>query len=252
MCQVSGLVRSSLCSRGLAVCSFLVCNQRPRRRRPSYLRGGKLLTITHGVIENGVVVIEDGKIAAVGAGASVKVPAGAQVIDVTGMTVYPGLIDSETNLGAHGNLGRKHDQRPGRAERRDHAAHAHGGCVSCGVGTHSGGTNERHHERDRGADQRRTLCRDRIHLFNWRASADEMLLVRDIAIAAEFYWGANAAQGRFRKAKVSLDTHGLAAQLRQAFLDAQDYEGSWADYDKKKDAAAQGQQAGAAPLLSAT
>jgi imidazolonepropionase-like amidohydrolase len=48
------------------------------------------LTITHGVIENGVVVMENGKISAVGAGASVKVPAGAQVIDVTGMTVYPG------------------------------------------------------------------------------------------------------------------------------------------------------------------
>src|SRR5664279_1516825 len=57
------------------------------------ITGGKLLTITHGTVENGVVVIQHGKIAAVGAAGSVKVPAGAQVIDAKGMTVYPGLID---------------------------------------------------------------------------------------------------------------------------------------------------------------
>src|SRR5205807_10000406 len=63
------------------------------------LRGGKLLTITHGVIENGALVIQNGKITAVGAAGSTAIPDGAKVIDVTGMTVYPGLIDSETHLG---------------------------------------------------------------------------------------------------------------------------------------------------------
>src|SRR5271157_1585378 len=67
--------------------------------KPVVLRGGKLLTVTHGVIENGTVVMEGGKITAVGAAASVNIPANAQVIDVTGMTIYPGLIDSESNLG---------------------------------------------------------------------------------------------------------------------------------------------------------
>ena len=63
------------------------------------LTGGKLLTVTHGTIENGVLVMEGGKITAVGKTGEVKIPAGAQVIDVSGMTVYPGLIDSETHLG---------------------------------------------------------------------------------------------------------------------------------------------------------
>jgi imidazolonepropionase-like amidohydrolase len=63
------------------------------------ITGGKLLTITHGVIENGVVLIEGGKIAAVGTAASVKVPKGATIVDAKGMTVYPGLIDAETRLG---------------------------------------------------------------------------------------------------------------------------------------------------------
>src|SRR5437762_14159755 len=67
--------------------------------QPIVLRGGKLLTITHGTINNGVVVMENGKITAVGAAASVRVPGNARVIDVTGMTVYPGFIDAESHLG---------------------------------------------------------------------------------------------------------------------------------------------------------
>src|SRR5438874_10308504 len=70
----------------------------PRPPAAIVLKGGKLLTITHGVIENGVVVMENGRITAVGA-ASTSIPRNAKVIDVTGMTVYPGLIDSETHLG---------------------------------------------------------------------------------------------------------------------------------------------------------
>ena len=63
------------------------------------LRGGKLLTITHGVIDDGVLVMSGGRIAAVGRASEVRIPRGAEIIDVRGMTVYPGLIDSETNLG---------------------------------------------------------------------------------------------------------------------------------------------------------
>jgi len=63
------------------------------------ITGGKVLTVSHGVIENGVVLIEGGKIAAVGTAASVKVPKGATIVDAKGMTVYPGLIDAETQLG---------------------------------------------------------------------------------------------------------------------------------------------------------
>lgn len=53
---------------------------------------GRLLTISHGVIENGTVIIADGKLTAVG-GAQTPVPPHARVLDASGMTVYPGLID---------------------------------------------------------------------------------------------------------------------------------------------------------------
>jgi imidazolonepropionase-like amidohydrolase len=65
---------------------------------PIALKGGKLLTITHGTIENGVVVMQGGKITAVACNPS-AIPANAKIIDATGMTIYPGLIDSETQLG---------------------------------------------------------------------------------------------------------------------------------------------------------
>ena len=61
------------------------------------IQGARLLTVTHGVIENGTVLVENGKISAVGAG--VRVPAGAKVIDARGKVVTPGLIDSGDLLG---------------------------------------------------------------------------------------------------------------------------------------------------------
>src|SRR5271157_1611548 len=63
------------------------------------ITGGRLLTVSHGTIENGVLVIADGKIAAVGEAGKVDVPAGAEIVDAHGLTVYPGLIDPESNFG---------------------------------------------------------------------------------------------------------------------------------------------------------
>ena len=57
-----------------------------------------ILTVTHGTIEHGTIVIRDGKIAAVGA--DVPVPAGAQVIDATGRYVMPGIIDEHSHSAA--------------------------------------------------------------------------------------------------------------------------------------------------------
>lgn len=59
--------------------------------------GAKIVTVSGAVIENGTVVIQNGKITAVGAGATV--PAGAERIDGKGLSVYPGMIDLATGLG---------------------------------------------------------------------------------------------------------------------------------------------------------
>jgi len=61
--------------------------------------GARVLTGTGLEIENGVVLIEGGKIKAVGPAASVPVPAGARVVDAAGRVVTPGLVDSHSHLG---------------------------------------------------------------------------------------------------------------------------------------------------------
>ena len=57
----------------------------------------KIFTLSGAAIDDGTVVIQNGKIANVGA--AVDVPAGAQVIDGKGLQVYPGLFDPITQMG---------------------------------------------------------------------------------------------------------------------------------------------------------
>lgn len=54
-------------------------------------------------LSNGVVVISDGQIRAIGAQDDVGIPAGADVIDVSGRTIIPGLINAHGHVG--GTLG---------------------------------------------------------------------------------------------------------------------------------------------------
>jgi imidazolonepropionase-like amidohydrolase len=61
---------------------------------------GKVYTITNGVIEDGVVLIEDGKIKAVGK--DIEIPEGAEIIDAKGKIVTPGLIDAHSHLAVFG------------------------------------------------------------------------------------------------------------------------------------------------------
>jgi len=61
------------------------------------IKGGKILTITDGVIEGGTILIDGGKIVKVGK--RIKVPEDAEVIDVTGKVVMPGLIDAHCHIG---------------------------------------------------------------------------------------------------------------------------------------------------------
>ena len=61
------------------------------------IKGARIVTVSGPTLEKGTLVLSGGKIAAVGA--ELAVPAGAKVIDGSGKTVYPGLIDGLTTLG---------------------------------------------------------------------------------------------------------------------------------------------------------
>jgi imidazolonepropionase-like amidohydrolase/Tol biopolymer transport system component len=66
--------------------------------------GGRVVTMRAGgdeILEDGVVVVEGNRIKAVGTRAGIPVPAGARVVDVSGKTVLPGIVDAHW----HGGLG---------------------------------------------------------------------------------------------------------------------------------------------------
>jgi imidazolonepropionase-like amidohydrolase len=61
------------------------------------IRNTKIVTVSGATIPNGNILIQDGKIAAVGP--NIPAPKGATVIDGKGLTAYPGMIDPHTSIG---------------------------------------------------------------------------------------------------------------------------------------------------------
>ena len=86
------------------------------------ITNGKVVTVTDKTYEKGTVLIEDGKIKAVGE--KIEIPHDAQVIDAAGCWVMPGLIDCHTHISNFNHpAGRQRDEQPGHpagARRRRH------------------------------------------------------------------------------------------------------------------------------------
>src|SRR6202020_978328 len=72
---------------------------KPRPSTPTLIRGATILTATDKEIANGDVLMQDGKIKAVGR--NLTAPAGAPVIDGKGKFVTPGIIDIHSHLGVY-------------------------------------------------------------------------------------------------------------------------------------------------------
>lgn len=70
----------------------------PPQEGPVVLKGATIHTVTKGTITNGTIVLERGKITAIG-GPEVPTPRAAKVVDVSGKHIYPGLIDAYSTVG---------------------------------------------------------------------------------------------------------------------------------------------------------
>lgn len=69
------------------------------QERPQAFVGARIIPVVGQTVENGVLVVERGKIVAVGARGAVQIPANAEQIDVSGKTIMPGLVDSHSHIG---------------------------------------------------------------------------------------------------------------------------------------------------------
>jgi imidazolonepropionase-like amidohydrolase len=188
------------------------------------IEGGKLLTVSHGTIENGVLVMADGKIAAVGEAGKVKVPAGAQIVDAKGMTVYPGLIDPETNFGlteiSADQMTNDLVERSEEIMPHMHVSDAfHSETELIPVARLNGVTNA-----VVAPASEDSVSGQDIFIQLYGRDRDAMIMGRDVALAMNYgaeqrrRGGRGGGFGSYPSTRM-----GLITQLRQSFLDAQDY-----------------------------
>ena len=91
-----------------AACLLLVAPHTSRAANPPdapsviLIQNATILTVSHGTIEHGAILIKDGKIAEVGQ--SIKAPKDAQVIDAAGQFVMPGIIDCHSHIAVDGSV----------------------------------------------------------------------------------------------------------------------------------------------------
>ena len=67
--------------------------------RPVAFVGATVYPIASAPIEDGTVIVQGGRIVAVGPSASLAPPAGAEVVDVSGKVIMPGLVDTHSHVG---------------------------------------------------------------------------------------------------------------------------------------------------------
>ncbi|HZN10485.1 MAG TPA: amidohydrolase family protein, partial [Blastocatellia bacterium] len=201
------------------------------------IRGGTVVTVTGATIPNGVVVIRDGLIAAVGANA--PVPADARVIDATGMMVYPGLFDAYTSLGLPAPTPPPGLQAGGGGRQAQVALLAAEAGAPSGLEPEVSAAAQlkvtpETFDQPRSAGITTALSAPRAGVYqgqgallNLGGDAPEKLILKSPATLNIGFGG-----GRFGAYPGSL--MGVFSFLRQSLLDAQHYREQWARYQREK------------------
>jgi imidazolonepropionase-like amidohydrolase len=216
----------------LAAATLLAAPALTSQSTPIAITNGKLLTVSHGTIENGTIILSGGKISAIGATGSVTIPSGATIVDAKGLTVYPGLIEPESNFGlteisadeVNNDLAERSDEIMPHMHVAD-AFHAETELIP--VARLNGITNAvvapANDDSVAGQD---------IFIQLYGRDRDQMILAKDVALAMNF-----GADQRRRGGHSSFPSTrmGLVTQLRQTFLDTQEYMAKRDAAEKKAD-----------------
>lgn len=79
------------------VALLVVSSSLAAQQQPVAFTGARILPISGAPIEDGTFVVQNGKISAIGS--NVEIPPAAQVIDASGKTIMPGLVDTHSHIG---------------------------------------------------------------------------------------------------------------------------------------------------------
>jgi len=92
--------KAAICA---ALCFGLALPALSAPDNPGYIaiKAGKILTITKGIIQNGIILVKGGKIEKVGR--DIPIPAGAKVIDASAYWLLPGFVDIHSHSGGEGS-----------------------------------------------------------------------------------------------------------------------------------------------------
>ncbi|HEV2720817.1 MAG TPA: amidohydrolase family protein [Thermoanaerobaculia bacterium] len=195
------------------------------------IRDATILTITHGKIEHGSVLIRGTKIAAVGPNDQVQVPAGATVIDAAGKYVMPGIVDTHSHTGVEGSVNEISLPNSGMVRIRDVLTNEDinvyrelAGGTTCALVLH-GSANP-------------IGGQSQIVKWKWGHPVSEWP-VSDAPRTIKFALGENPKSSNFRPPpgiplQYPQTRMGVEEVIRQAFTDAKDYAAKWAEYDARK------------------
>ena len=195
------------------------------------IRNATILTVSHGAIEHGSILIRGSKIAAVGPADSIAAPAGAQVIDATGKYVLPGIIDTHSHTAVEGSVNEISLPNSGmvrigdviNTEDIDVYRQLAGGTTTAlvlhGSANSIGGQSQ-------------------ILKWKWGRPLAEWF-ISDAPRTIKFALGENPKSSNFRPPPGIAPQYpqtrmGVEEVIRQSFTDARDYMARWDDYDGRK------------------
>lgn len=190
------------------------------------IKNATVITITHGRIEHGSVLIRDGKIADVGT--DVQAPAGAKVIDASGMYVMPGIVDCHTHIAVDGDVNEGSVNVSSMVNIKDvlnpydiNMYHELAGGVVIGNVLH-GSANPIGGQ---------TI----VIKFKYGAPPDE-LPFPDAPPGIKFALGENVKHSNFGGPvpRYPETRMGVEETIRDAFVRAKEYQKEWADYNQRR------------------
>lgn len=193
------------------------------------IRGASILTMSHGTIPNGVVLIENGKITAIGPNTSI--PANAEIIDAHGKFVLPGLINPHSHTGIYPLLGMEGDNDLSESQGNIHSDVRTLDAVN---------TSDPEIARavSGGVTTVQALPGSDNNIGGWTTILKLNGAVRiedarfpDAPLGMKWAWGENPKVEHESQGDHPTTLMGEAAMMRQRFLDAQRYAAKWKEWE---------------------